>query len=215
MKFTVIGLIIANVLVSLQGFKDTTFFNKYKFSVLGIKNGEQFRLFSSGFLHVDYFHLGFNMYALYLFSNTVLHFFSVPQYLFIYFLSLLAGNYLSFLMHKSDSYYSAVGASGAVTGIVYASIVLYPDISLYLMFIPIPIKGYIFGIGYLLYSIYGMKNQVGNVGHSAHIGGAIAGYVITVLLMPSVFTRNPLQTFLLAVPIVLILILQKKEFFNS
>ena len=214
MKFVVIILILANVLFSLQGFKDIVFFNKYKFNVLSIQRGDKYRFFSSGFLHVDYMHLGFNMYALYLFSDTVLSYFSVPQYLLIYTFSLLAGNYFSLMIHKSEPYYSAVGASGAVTGIVYASIVLFPNMEMYIFPIPIAIKGYVFGIGYLFYSIYGMKNQIGNVGHTAHIGGAIAGYVITILLMPSVLQMNPLQTFLLAIPIIILLVLQKKNIFQ-
>lgn len=214
MKLIVIGLIIANVLCSMQGFKDLSFFNKYKFNVLNVQRGEKYRLFSSGFLHVDYMHLGFNMYALYIFSDTVLYYFSVPQYLLIYALSLLAGNYLSLLIHKSDSYYSAVGASGAVTGIVYASIVLYPDMTLYMMFIPIPIPAYIFGIGYLAYSIYGMNKQLGNVGHSAHIGGAIVGFALTILLEPNVLQAHPLKVLLLAIPIVVLFTLQKKNIFQ-
>jgi len=215
MKFIVIVLILANVLFSLQGFKDIIFFNKYKFNVLAIQKGGKYRLFSSGFLHTDYMHLGFNMYALYIFSDTILRYFSIPQYLLIYVGSLLAGNYLSLLIHKSESYYSAVGASGAVTGIVYASIVLFPEMKLYLMFIPIPIKGYVFGIGYLFYSIYGMKNQSGNIGHSAHLGGAVAGYLLTILLMPRVLEVHLLQTVLLAIPIVVLFVLQKKNIFKS
>ncbi|MGY5351449.1 rhomboid family intramembrane serine protease [Wenyingzhuangia sp. IMCC45533] len=214
MKLIVIILIAANVLFSLQGFNNVLFFNKYKFNVLSIQRGEKYRMFTSGFLHVDYLHLGFNMYALYLFSNTVLYYFNIPQYLLIYALSLLAGNYLSLLIHKSDPYYSAVGASGAVTGIVYASIVLYPNMELYIFPLPIAIKGYVFGIGYLFYSIYGMKKQIGNVGHTAHIGGAIAGFGLTPLFNPKVLLVHPLQTLLLAIPIVVLLVLQKRNLFQ-
>jgi membrane associated rhomboid family serine protease len=82
--------------------------------------------------------------------------------------------------------------------------------SLYLFFIPIPIPGYIFGVGYLLYSIYGMKKQIGNVGHSAHLGGAIGGFAITLLLNPSLFSTNIFMVILLAVPIVLLLLFGDK-----
>ena len=214
MNLIVIALIVANVIVSLQGFKDLVFFNKYKFNTLSVQRGEKFRMISSGFLHADYIHLGFNMYALYLFSNTVLHFFSPLQYLVIYTLSLLAGNYLSLILNKNNPYYSAVGASGAVTGIVYASIVLFPEMQLYIFPLPIAIPGYVFGIGYLFYSMYGMKNQSGNIGHSAHIGGAIAGYVAAILMMPSVLQTGTLQVVLLAIPIVVLLVMQKKNLFQ-
>ena len=76
-------------------------------------------------------------------------------------------------------------------------------------FIPIPIPAYIFGIGYLLYSIYGMKARLGNIGHTAHFGGAIGGYVITLLFMPSLLTQETLMVVLLALPIIVLFILEK------
>ena len=114
--------------------------------------------------------------------------------------------------NKITSLYNtpAVGASGAVSGIVYASILLYPGMSLYLFFIPVPIPGYIFGVGYLLYSIYGMKKQVGNVGHAAHLGGAIGGFALTLLLNPVLFNTNRMFVILLAIPIILLLVFSDK-----
>lgn len=206
----VLLIIIANILVSMKGFNDYAFLDKYKFQVGRILSGEKIRMISSGFLHVDWMHLGFNMYALYLFGGIVTGFLGIPYFLIIYFVSLLAGNLYSIKYHKDEPYYSAVGASGAVSGIIYSSILLYPGMSLYLFFIPIPIPGYIFGVGYLLYSIYGMKKQLGNVGHSAHLGGAIGGFAITLLLNPSLFFANKLMVILLAIPIILLLIFGDK-----
>jgi membrane associated rhomboid family serine protease len=206
----VLLIIIANVLASMKGFSDDAFLNTYKFQIGKIVSGEKIRMLTSGFLHVDWMHLGFNMYALYLFGGIVAGMLGITSFLIIYILSLLAGNLYSLKYHKNESYYSAVGASGAVSGIVYASILLYPDMSLYLFFIPIPIPGYIFGVGYLLYSIYGMKKQIGNVGHSAHLGGAIGGFAITLLLNPSLFSSNTFMVILLAVPIVLLLLFGDK-----
>ncbi|MEJ6675154.1 MAG: rhomboid family intramembrane serine protease [Polaribacter sp.] len=206
----VLLIIIANVLVSMKGFKDISFLDKYKFQIGRILSGEKIRMLTSGFLHVDFMHLGFNMYALYLFGGIVVGMLGIPSFLIIYFISLIAGNLYSLKYHKDEPYYSAVGASGAVSGIVYASILLYPDMSLYLFFIPIPIPGYVFGVGYLLYSIYGMKKQLGNVGHSAHLGGAIGGFAITLVLHPSLFTTNKLMVLLLAIPIVLLLLFGDK-----
>jgi len=206
----VLLIIIANVLVSMKGFSDASFLDKFKFQVGKVLSGEKIRMLTSGFLHVDWAHLGFNMYALYLFGGIVAGMLGATSFLIIYFLSLLAGSLYSLKFHKSESYYSAVGASGAVSGIVYASILLYPDMSLYLFFIPIPIPGYIFGVGYLLYSIYGMKKQIGNVGHSAHLGGAIGGFAITLLLNPFLFSTNTFMVILLAVPIVLLLLFGDK-----
>ena len=202
----VLLLIIANVLVSMKGFKDYSFLDKYKFQVSRILSGEKIRTLTSGFLHVDWMHLGFNMYALYLFGDIVAALLGTPNFLIIYFGSLLAGSLYSLQYHKNEPYYSAVGASGAVSGIVYSSILLYPGMELFLFFIPIPIPGYIFGVGYLLYSIYGMKKQLGNVGHSAHLGGAMGGFAITLLVNPNLFITNKIMIILLTIPIGLLLL---------
>lgn len=206
----VLLIIIANVLVSMKGFKEYSFLDKYKFQVCRILGGEKIRAITSGFLHVDWIHLVFNMYALYLFGEIVARFLGTPDFLIIYFGSLLAGSLYSLYYHKDEPYYSAVGASGAVSGIVYSSILLYPSMELYLFFIPIPIPGYIFGVGYLLYSIYGMKKQLGNIGHSAHLGGAIGGFAITLLLHPVIFTVNNVLVISLGVPIILLLLFGDK-----
>jgi membrane associated rhomboid family serine protease len=206
----VLLIIIANVLVSMKGLKDSAFLEKYKFQIGRIISGEKIRLLTSGFLHVDYMHLGFNMYALYLFGGIVSGMMGIFNFLIIYFISLLAGNLYTLKYHRDEPYYSAVGASGAVSGIVYAAILLYPGMSLYLFFIPIPIPGYVFGVGYLLYSIYGMKKQIGNIGHSAHLGGAIGGFAFTLLLNPSLFALNKMMVILLSIPIILLLIFGDK-----
>jgi membrane associated rhomboid family serine protease len=206
----VLVLIIANVLFSMKGFKDASFFNKYKFQVSSILSGEKIRVITAGFLHVDWMHLVLNMYALYLFGDIVAYIFGMPNFLIIYFGSLLAGGIYSLKYHKNEPYYSAVGASGAVSGIVYSSLLLYPAMELYLFFIPIPIPGYIFGIGYLIYSIYGMKKQLGNVGHSAHLGGAIGGFALTLLLNPTLFATQTIFVMSLGIPIVLLLLFADK-----
>lgn len=206
----VLGIIIANVLISIKGFNEYAFLDKYKFQVGKILGGEKVRMFTSGFLHVDWMHLGFNMYALYLFGGIVAGFMGNINFLIIYLGSLLAGNMYSIFYHKNEPYYSAVGASGAVSGILYAAILLYPDMTLMLFPLPIPIPAYIFGVGYLIYSIYGMKKQLGNIGHSAHLGGAIGGFVIALILMPNLIFQQTLMVGLLAIPIILLLLFGSK-----
>lgn len=205
----VLVIIIANVLFSMKGFDNYAFLNKYKFQVSSVLGNEKIRILTSGFLHVDWLHLGFNMYALYLFGGIVASILGTVNFLVIYFGSLLAGSLYTLHYHKSEPYYSAVGASGAVSGIVYSSILLFPDMQL-LLFFAIPIPGYVFGVGYLLYSIYGMKKQLGNIGHAAHLGGTIGGFVLTLLLNPVLFVSNQLFVILLAIPIVLLLLFGSK-----
>lgn len=210
MNQIVLLLIALTVLVSIKGFNDYTFFEKYKFQITKILNGEKFRLFSSGFLHVDWLHLGFNMYALYLFGDIVTYNLGVLSFLAIYFLSLATGSLYSLMFHKQEPYYSAVGASGAVSGVVYASILIYPDLTLYMFPLPIPIPGYVFGVGYLIYSIYGMKKKLGNIGHSAHLGGAIGGFITTIVLFPQIINLNQTMVIVLSIPILLVLIFGKR-----
>lgn len=202
-------IIAANVIISLKGFSDFSFFEKYKFNIAGITRGEQIRMFTSGFLHVDYMHLFFNMFTLYFFANVVINTIGPTKFILIYLLSLIVGNLLSFYFHKNEYHYSAVGASGAVTGILYSAILFYPDMGLYLFFIPIAIPAWIFGILYLLYSIYGMKKRLGNIGHDAHFGGAIAGYILTIGFVPSLIETSLWIVVLLAVPIGILFVLHK------
>ncbi|WP_273566955.1 rhomboid family intramembrane serine protease [Maribacter halichondriae] len=204
-----IAIIAANVLVSLKGFNDQSFFERYKFGIGPIRAGQKVRMLTSGFLHVDFTHLLFNMITLYFFADRVINWFGAGKFLIIYFVSLLAGSLLALFFHKNEPYYSAVGASGAVTGVLYAAILLEPDMQLGIMFIPIPIPAYILGIGYLLYSIYGMKSRLGNIGHTAHFGGAIGGFATTLLFKPDLLFTETLMVILLAVPIVILFIMEK------
>ena len=115
-------IIAANVIISYKGFSDYSFFDKYKFQVGGVRRGEQIRMVSSGFLHADTQHLLFNMLSLYFFADVVITLLSPIQFLFVYFGSLLVGSLLSLYFHKNEYHYSAVGASGAVSGIIYSAI---------------------------------------------------------------------------------------------
>nr|WP_298789903.1 rhomboid family intramembrane serine protease [uncultured Allomuricauda sp.] len=204
-----IAIIAANILVSLRGFNDTGFFERYKFSIGGINAGQRERTITSGFLHVDFSHLFFNMFTLYFFADVVISGFGASRFVIIYFISLLGGSLLALFFHKNEPFYSAVGASGAVTGVLYAAILLNPNMQLGIMFIPIPLPAYVLGIAYLLYSIYGMKSRLGNIGHSAHFGGAIGGYAITLLFKPELLVTDTWIVILLAVPIIILFALEK------
>lgn len=209
MNVFLIAIIVINVTISFKGFDDLYFFRKYEFHVGSIRSGEQVRMVSSAFLHADIPHLAFNMLTLYFFAPVVYGNLGNLSFVLIYFGSLLFGSLLTMLFHKDDYSYRAIGASGAVTGVLYSAILLNPDMSLYLFFIPIPIPAYLFGIGYLLYSIYGMKAKNDNIGHTAHFGGAIGGYVITLIKLPSLFADNLLMVILLAIPIIILFVLAK------
>ncbi|MCG2461358.1 rhomboid family intramembrane serine protease [Flavobacteriaceae bacterium F89] len=209
MNLATLAIIAANVIISMRGFNNIAFFERYKFNIGAIQAGQKDRMATSGFLHVDVTHLFFNMFTLYFFARVVINWFGEGKFLIMYFISLLAGSLLALFFHKNEQHYSAVGASGAVTGILYAAILLQPDMKLGIMFIPIPFPAYVFGIVYLLYSIYGMKSRLGNIGHTAHFGGAIGGYATTLLFMPSLLVNQTLMVILLAIPIILLFIMAK------
>lgn len=199
-----ISIIAINALFSWKGFEDISFFRKYEFHVGSIRSGEQYRMVSSAFLHADISHLAFNMITLYFFAPYVYEYLDNFSFMLVYFSSLIFGSLLTMIFHKNDYNYRAIGASGAVTGIVYSAILLEPRILIY-GFIP----GYLFGIAYLLYSIYGMKAKNDNIGHTAHFGGAIGGYLITIIKEPSLLTDNTFNVILLAVPIVILFVMAK------
>ncbi len=186
----VIALIIANVLVSFIGFKYPAFFQRYQFQMAKIKSGDQLRLWTSGFLHVDFNHLFVNMLSLYFFAGPVVYNLGELKFLALYFTSLYLGNYLSYLYHNKEDNYTAVGASGAVSGVVYSAVLLYPEMKMMLLFLPIPLPAYIFATLYLIYTLYGMKKQRDNIGHTAHFGGAVAGLIATIAFLPSVLVSS-------------------------
>ena len=209
MSTILIVIIAVTILFSFKGFNDLAFFRKFEFHIGSIRAGEQIRLITSGFLHGDMGHLFFNMFTLYMFAPVVINYFGSASFFLIYMASLVFGSLLTLLMHKNEYSYRAIGASGAVVGILYSAILIDPTMNLYLFFIPIPIPAYLFGIGYLLYSIYGMKAKNDNIGHTAHFGGAIGGYLITLLKEPTMIVDNTFMVVLLAIPIIILFVMAK------
>ncbi|MFT4523371.1 MAG: membrane associated rhomboid family serine protease [Bacteroidia bacterium] len=186
------GLIGVNVLFSWKGFEDSAFFQRYLFRVDPILvRGERDRLLTSGFLHVSYIHLAMNMWVLYIFAPYIFMVFQPLQFIALYLISLIGGNLLSLYIHRSHGNYSAVGASGAVSGIVFAAIILIPDLQLGLLFIPGDLPAWIFGTLYILYTIFGIKKQNDNIGHEAHLGGALTGLVLMAAFLQ--LTGKPLD----------------------
>lgn len=194
-------LIIANVIVSYRGFKDGIFYNKYKFNVDAVLLYKDYkRLVTSGFLHVNWMHLIFNMLALYFFSGSLELSLGPVRFLLIYFLSLIGGDLLSLFIHRHDGGYDSVGASAGVSGLIYAAIALFPGLKIGLLFIPIGIPGWLFGLVYVLYSIYGIRSRKNNIGHDAHLGGALIGLIVAIILHPSVLITNTWPIVIIMLP---------------
>jgi membrane associated rhomboid family serine protease len=183
-----------------MGFNNASLFEKYKFSVSAIKNRKEYiRLVSSAFLHADFMHLFFNMFSLFLFQSVVTIFFGTTGFLIIYFGSMILGNLFSLLIYKDQPWYSAIGASGAVSGIIFASIAMAPN-EIRVNFLP----GWIFGTLYFGYSVYMMlrPKQWDNMGHSAHLGGAFFGLVYSVVMNPQLAMQNWYYLGVMSLPLI-------------
>ena len=190
-----IFIIIITAIISIWAFNNREVFDKLSFNAYEIKHKKEgWRFFSYALIHADWTHLIINMFVLYSFGDvveTLLNYYFGIKYL-IYFLLLYIGGIIfsilfDFRKNKDNVYYNAVGASGAVSAIVFSSIILYPAGSIYLFFIPIPIPSAIFGILYLVYSAYMSKRAKDNIGHNAHFWGAIFGVIFTIILKPKLF----------------------------
>ncbi len=201
--YSIVGLILVaiNVLVSYKGFQDENFLESYWFSVEKINVAKEFeRLISSGFLHANWFHLLLNMAALYSFSPSVEALIGLRGMLVVYFAALLGGNLLALYFHRNHLDYKALGASGAVSGIVFAAIILDPLGEIGFMFLPFVFKAWVFGAIFIIASIFAIKSQLGNIGHEAHLGGAVIGLLTTLFFWPEGVALNGLVLLLLLVP---------------
>ncbi len=208
-------LVIVNFFISYKGFNDTHFFDKYKFNVDKILISKEYqRLITSGFLHGSWLHLIFNMVGLYGFCNLLEFELGIVSVLIIYAISLLGGSLFSLYVHRAHGDYSAIGASGAVCGILFAAIALYPDLKVGFPIIDISLKSWIFGILFLIVTLLGIKSGKGNIGHEAHLGGAVIGMMTALIFVPSALSENITIILLILIPSLafMLLIYLKPEF---
>lgn len=191
-----ITLIFANVAISLWAlYSNPIYFERFaEWPYQIVHQKRYYQIITSAFLHANLGHLFFNMLALFSFGLALENFWNQEQFGFpdgsavfaaVYFISLLAGSGLAILFHHKDPNYVAVGASGAVSGIVFSYIIYDPFSTVYVLFAPIP--AWLFAILWIGFSIYGMRTRLGNIGHEAHLGGAIAGFAFTLLFIPDAF----------------------------
>ncbi|MDF2552404.1 MAG: rhomboid family intrarane serine protease [Chryseobacterium sp.] len=202
---SILILIIAiTAIISFVAFNNQAIFEKYKFNVGAILNRKEYiRLLSAGILHADMMHLLFNMMTLYFFGPVILEGFGAVGFIIIYIGSILLGNIFSLFIYQKQPWYSAIGASGGVSGVLFAAIAMAPKMSLFLFFIPIPIPGFVFGLLYFGYSVYMMLNpkQWDNLGHAAHLGGAFFGLVYAIATQPEAALENSLFIGIMAIPL--------------
>lgn len=207
MEFSItLLLVLANLAVSIPAFNNSKLMNDLIFYPPAITNQKQYyRFITHGFLHADLPHLAFNMVALYSFGGAVEKIFSLEclfgsmgklYYLLMYIAALPIATLPTYLKNKENYHYRSLGASGAVSAVVFAGITLLPQIPINFIFVPIDIPGYIFGIAYLGISAYLDRKGGGNVNHSAHIWGAAFGIAFTILLCIALAQLNVFENFI-------------------
>ncbi|MFV0606439.1 MAG: rhomboid family intramembrane serine protease [Niabella sp.] len=181
-------LIAVNVVVSMMGFSnpaliDKTIFWPYR---MGREN-QYYRFITSGFIHADFMHLFFNMFTLYFFGRLIEVYFAMyglggkVAYLLLYFIGLVVASIPSYIKHQNDYAYRGLGASGAVSAVVFACVLFQPWGTLYLYFIPMP--AIVFAILYLWYCVYMSKRAADNINHDAHLWGSLWGLAFTLALI--------------------------------
>lgn len=193
-------LILLNIIISYRGFKDRSFFDKYAFTINKVYTYKDYKLLiTSGFLHVSWTHLIFNMFSLYLFSANIESTIGPINYLIIYTAGLLGGNLLSLFIHRYHVDYSSVGTSGAIFAIMFSAIAIFPGMKIGFFFLP-AFPGWLLGLIFVLVSIYGIRSRTNNIGHDAHLGGGLAGLMVALILYPSSIVVNTFAIAVVAVP---------------
>jgi membrane associated rhomboid family serine protease len=191
MNITII-IIFLTAIISVFALNNEEVFAKLKFNAYDARHSNHwYRFFTYGFVHAGYVHLMINMVVLYSFGIIVESYFKVYfpgkgsyYYILLYLGGLILSIIPAFGKHKNDVFYNAVGASGAVAAVVFSSIILYPTGKIFFFFIPVPIPAPLFGIFYVGYEYYMAKRGRDNIGHDAHLWGAIFGVIFTLALKP-------------------------------
>jgi membrane associated rhomboid family serine protease len=188
----IVSIIIAiTVLISFQANKNPDLKQRFLYIPFQLKhNNEYYRLISHIFIHADISHLAFNMISLYFLGSTLSYYFidyyglqlGTSYLLILYFAGAIFASLPSFLKQQDNSAYRSLGASGAVSAVIFAAILWDPSLSLGILFIPFPIPAYIFGPIYLAVEYFSMKRGGTGIAHDAHLGGAVFGILFVLLL---------------------------------
>ncbi|MBC7382170.1 MAG: rhomboid family intramembrane serine protease [Bacteroidia bacterium] len=211
-SITGILILIANLSVTYLGLRSPLFFEKYSFQVDEILLNKNYkRIITSGFLHISWVHLLFNMISFFCFSYSLELSIGKSNFLLLYFASLAGGNLFALYIHRNHYDYRSTGSSAAITGIIFASIAFSPGLQLSIFGFPYYMAAWAYGILYVLYSIYGIQSQKYNIGHEAHLGGGIIGLLAITLMFPYKIAGNYFPVVLILTPTFIFLYLLIKR----
>ena len=193
-------VIILTAVVSILAFSRRELIEKYIFEPTLILSGRQYyRLMTSAFLHADWIHLSMNVIGLIIFGGLIERSLGIGPYFLIYAVSIVGGNLLSLFLHRHHLY-RAYGASGGVSGLTFAFVLLAPGSIIRMWMMPIPMPAWLYAIAYMLASFWGIHRSDDGIGHDAHLGGAIFGLGCAALLEPELVRASP-RLFLLLLAI--------------
>jgi len=180
-------IFLFTLVTSIYALNDQSLYGKFMlhpYSVYRRKN--VYTLITSGLIHGSWMHLAFNMFTFYFFAFALESTIGSFKFGLIYFIGLVLSDIPSVIKHKNDFHYHSLGASGAISAILFSYILFFPLTTLMIFHLPIPIWAALFGVLYLVYSYYMSKSSRDNINHDAHLFGAIAGVIVTILLVPGI-----------------------------
>lgn len=211
--------ILATALIAaistFRGLENTSFRLRYWFDAQAIlQRREYYRVFTAAFLHADWFHFLFNFYSFYSFGRIIEQIYGTATIAIIFFASILGGSLLSLLMNRRREH-RALGASGGVCGVIYASIFLLPGMGINLYFLPIP--GWLYAIAFPVISLMRMRGGDSKIGHDAHLGGALTGLLCVAVLHPHVlrYSTGLFYGVLAILSVILVVLLRDPLFLQS
>lgn len=204
-----LAIIIVTVLISYQAFNNHSIADKLIFQPASVRDGQWYRLITYGVLHADFTHLLFNMFTFYLFGSYIENIFKLQfgqrpgaaAFILLYVGGLLISILPTYFKQKDNYYYKGLGASGAVSAIVFAYILINPMNFMGILFIPIMLPAFLFGFIFVFISMYLDKNEVGGINHSAHITGGVFGIVFTAAIFLMMSNVNLLIQFIFKIQI--------------
>jgi membrane associated rhomboid family serine protease len=176
----IFGITIVGSLIGLFGMPkliENSLFRPYWF----LRKKQYDTLITSGFVHADLVHLIFNMMTFYFFAFPLERYIGTARFLVLYFAGLILSHVGTYYKHRNNPDYACLGASGAISAVLFASVVYFPSNSILVLPIPVPIPAPLFAVGYLAYTYYAAKHPHGRINHDAHMGGALTGLAFVAL----------------------------------
>jgi len=180
-------IFLFTIVTSLYAFYDQSIYGKFMLHPYSISKGYKiYTIITSGLIHADWMHLFFNMFTFYAFAFTLEQFMGSWQFGLLYFLGLVLSDLPTIFKHKNNFNYNSLGASGAISAVLFGYILFNPLSKLYIMFIPIGIPAVVFGVLYLIYCMYASRHSRDHINHDAHFFGALTGLIFTVIFVPGI-----------------------------